>query len=243
MRLVVVPDAATLAGRAADAVEAAVRAQPTLALALPTGETPLGLYAELARRRATGLSFERVAVFNLDEYVGLGPEHPLSCGAYMRAHVYEALGLGLERCHLPDGCAPDLEDACRRYERAIAAAGGLGLAVLGVGANGHLGMNEPGTPHESRTQLRALDPRSLADNARLYPAGARLPSRGLTMGLGTILDARALVLIAFGARKAAAIAAALDGPVDLACPASCLQRHPDLTVILDEAAAVGLRPR
>jgi glucosamine-6-phosphate deaminase len=160
----------------------------------------------------------------------------------MRAHAYPVLGLPPAHCHLPDGRAADPNEACHRYERAIGDAGGLGLAVLGIGRNGHLGMNEPGTPFESRTQVRTLASQTLTDNARLYPAGTTLPTEGVTMGLGTISDARAIVLLAFGGRKAEAIAAALVGPRDPVCPASCLQGHPALTVVLDRAAAVALRP-
>jgi glucosamine-6-phosphate deaminase len=200
----------------------------------------LGLYAELGRRVRAGLDLSRAHAFNLDEYVGLGPEHPLSCAAFMHAHAYPLLGLQPAHCHVPDGRAADLAEACRRYERAIDEAGGLGLAVLGLGRNGHLAMNEPGTSFDSRTQICTLAPQTLADNARLYPAGATLPEHGATMGLATLRGARAVLLLAFGARKAEAIAAALAGPIDRACPASCLQGHPALTVVIDRAAAVAL---
>jgi glucosamine-6-phosphate deaminase len=232
VRLVVVEDAAQLAFAAADVITASV--QRALSLALPTGETPRGVYEELARRK-TPLS--HVQAFNLDEYVGLDERDPLSCAAFMRAHAWDPLEL--TRHDIPDGRAADLLLECERYERAIADAG-LGLAVLGIGRNGHLAMNEPGSAFDSRTRVVTLDARSLADNARLYPPGSKLPSQGITMGLATIAQAQALLLLAFGAKKAQAIAAALEGPVDPACPASMVQAHRDVTVIVDRAAAVGL---
>ena len=221
--------------------EALVR-NPALVLGLITGATPLPLYAELTRRhREEGLRFARAASFNLDEYVGLGPADALSCAAFTQAHLLGAIDLDPGRARFPDARADDLDRACAAYEAAIARAGGIDLQLLGIGRNGHLGMNEPGAPLDGRTRTEALTAATLADNARLYPAGTRLPTRGITLGLGTILEAREIVLLAFGAGKAPAIAAALEGPVGSACPASALRRHPRVTVVIDGPAAGLLR--
>jgi glucosamine-6-phosphate deaminase len=239
LHVVETPEA--LARAAAARVAAAIRQEPSLVLGLPTGETPLGLYAELARmHRDEGLSFREVYTFNLDEYVGLGPDDPQSCAAFMQEHLFGKVDLERGRIHLLDGKAADPFGECARYEQRIAACHGIDLLVLGIGANGHLGMNEPGTPLDARTQVVTLTPRSLADNARLYPPGTALPERGMTLGLGTMLESRAACLLAFGERKTEAIHAALEGPVDPACPASALQRHPHRMVILDRAAAARL---
>jgi len=241
MKLVVVKDAEAVGLAAAERVTEVLGRDPRASLALPTGESPMGMYEALVRgHRAGGLSFAQATTFNLDEYVGLGPEDAQSCCAFMEAQLFRHVDLDRRRVHLLDGLAGDLEAECARYERELAAAGGVDLGILGIGANGHVGFNEPGTPLDSRTSVLALAERTLVDNARLYPPGTVLPVRGLTMGLGTVLAARGLVLLAFGPRKAEAIRAAVEGPVSEDCPASVLQRHPNATVLLDRAAAARL---
>jgi glucosamine-6-phosphate deaminase len=242
VRLLIEESPLAVGERGAELVAAALGRDPALVLGLITGATALPVYAALGRRhREGGLSFARATSFNLDEYVGLTREDPLSCAAFMQAHLFGAIDLDPARAFFPDVLADGLDGACAAYEAAIARAGGIDLQLLGIGRNGHLGMNEPGAPLEGRTRTETLTEGTLADNARQYAPGTRLPARGVTLGLGTILDAREIVLLAFGAHKAPAIAAALEGPISPACPASVLRRHPRVTAVIDRAAAARLR--
>lgn len=228
MQLIVTPTYDGLGRAAAEVVAAALAAKPDLVLGLPTGATPVGLYAELVRRR---LDFSRATSFNLDDYVGVPPEHPQSFRLFMRRHLFEALPFGAS--HYPD--AAD----CAAYDAAIAAAGGIDLLVLGIGVNGHLGFNEPGSPFESRSRVLALEPSTIAIHGRLF-ADRPAPTTGVTMGIATMLEARRILLLASGAGKAEILARALLGPVVEAIPASSLRNHPDVTVIADADAAALL---
>jgi glucosamine-6-phosphate deaminase len=231
------PEAACL--RAAEMVAKLVAATPAPVLALPAGNTPRPVYAELARRhREQGLSFARATAFALDEYAGIAPDHPASFARFLDDELYRRVEWPRAQVHAPDATAADLDDACDRYDRAIAA-GGLDLCLLGIGANGHVAFNEPGSPFDSRTRVIAL-----ADDTRAAAAGAfgggPAPARALTVGIATILSARRCVLLAYGAAKAAVVARAIQEPPSPALPASALQLHPDATFILDAAAASRL---
>jgi glucosamine-6-phosphate deaminase len=214
-----------------------VAQKPDAVLGLATGSSPLPLYRALQRRVREGLDLSRVRGFALDEYVGLSPDDPRSYAATIDREVTRPLGLDPARVRVPDGAAADLRAAAEEYERAIAAAGGIDLQVLGIGTMGHLGFNEPGSSLASRTRVKTLTPQTRQDNARFFDEDGEPPIHCITQGLGTILEARSLVLFAAGEGKAAAVAAAVEGGVSAACPASVIQLHPSATVYLDEAAA------
>ena len=234
-------DAACL--RAARIVARLLRAKPDAALALPTGSTPRTIYAELVRQHRTeGLSFARATAFNLDEYVGIPPDHAGAFKRAMREALYRHVDLPADHAHAPDGQAADLTAACARYEEEIAAAGGLDLALLGLGTDGHIAFNEPTSSFGSRTRLKTLADETRAANRT--PFGAEpVPHHALTVGIATILSSRRCLLVAFGAAKAAAVTKMIEGPQSALCPASALQLHPQATVIVDEAAAEGLALR
>lgn len=213
-------------------------------LGLATGDTTLPIYAGLVEaHRANGVSFRHATTFNLDEYAGLSRGHPASFARFMREALLSHVDIDPGRVHLLDGAAPDPTAEAERYERAIRAAGGIDLQLLGIGANGHIGFNEPGSALNSRTRCVTLEPSTRDANRHAFPGGERVPGQALTMGIGTILEAREIVLAATGAAKASAIACAVDGPVTPDCPASALQAHPAATIICDRAAAAGLHPR
>ncbi|MGB0101114.1 MAG: glucosamine-6-phosphate deaminase [Nocardioides sp.] len=237
MEVVIGPSAAVLA---ADAIEALVRAQPAVVLGLATGSSPLPAYQELIRRHraGTGPSYAEVRCFLLDEYVGLPPGHRETYRETIFRELTDALGIDRDRVASPD--PSDAEHAGRRYEEAIAAAGGVDLQVLGIGGDGHLAFNEPGSSLASSTRIKTLTDRTRQDNARFFGSVDDVPHHVLTQGLGTILRARHLVLLASGAGKADAVAAAVEGPLSASCPASVLQLHPHASVLLDEEAAAGL---
>jgi len=237
MRVVIEP-APELERRAAAQVARALRAQPGCVLGLAAGRTMIPLYDELVRLHETeALSFAAATAFTLDEYVGVAPDQPGSFGRFLRERL--ARRTDLRTLHLPDVARPDLAEAARAYEAEIRAAGGIDLQLLGLGVNGHLGFNEPGSSLGSRARVKTLSEETLAANPDL-PAPARERRLAITLGLGTILEARACLLIATGAAKAAAVAAAVEGPLTASVPASVLQLHPEVTAYVDEAAAEGL---
>mgnify|MGYP000144320894 CR=1 FL=1 len=216
----------------------AVRSNPDIVLGLATGGTPLGCYRELIRmHREEGLSFSRVTTFNLDEYVGLPPDHPQSYHYYMFHNLFDHVDVRRENVHIPDGMAEDLDEECRRYEEAIKEAGGIDLQLLGIGRNGHIGFNEPGSPFDSRTRVVKLSEQTRKDNARFFNSIDEVPTHAITMGIGTIMEARRIILIASGEAKAEAIAKAVKGPKTVDVPASALQDHPDCLFIIDKEAA------
>jgi glucosamine-6-phosphate deaminase len=242
MEVVILPDPRAVARLAADAVEAVLRGRHAPVLGLATGSSPLGLYAELRRRhREEGLSFAQATAFLLDEYVGLSAEHPQRYRAVVDAELAAHVDLPATAVHAPDALADDVPAACAAYERAIAEAGGIDIQLLGVGTDGHLGFNEPGSSLASRTRIKTLMERTRSDNARFFADPGEVPRHVLTQGLGTILGARHLVLLALGEGKADAVATAVEGPLSASCPASVLQLHQHATVILDDAAAAQLR--
>jgi glucosamine-6-phosphate deaminase len=217
-----------------------VKRKPQAVLGLATGRTMLGLYAELiALFRQGVLSFSQVTTFNLDEFVGLPPEHPCSYHRYMQENFFDHVDVPPRRRHLLNGLAPDLPRECQDFEERIRSAGGLDLQILGLGEDGHIGFNEPTSSLGSRTRLKTLTAETMAVNRECF-GSEPVPRHVLTMGVATILEARHCLLLAFGPRKAAAVAATVEGPVTAMVPASALQLHPRVTVVLDEEAASRL---
>lgn len=227
---------------AVDAIEALVRAHPEAVLGLATGSSPLPAYQELIRRHRAGSapSYAGVRAFLLDEYVGLPAGHPQTYRETIFRELTDALGIPHDRVASPDPSPAGLPTAGARYEEAIRAAGGIDLQVLGIGADGHLAFNEPGSSLASTTRIKTLTAQTREDNARFFDSVEDVPRHVLTQGLGTILRARHLLLVATGAGKAEAVAAAVEGPVSASCPASVLQLHPHVSVLLDDDAASGL---
>ncbi len=223
----------------AERVAAALRERPSLVLGLPTGRTPVRTYEELRRLHATGaVSFAQAATFNLDEFAGVDGTHPGSFRQFMERHLFAGIDLNPERIHFLDGMAPDPGAECARYERAIAAAGGIGLQLLGIGANGHIGFNEPAAELAASTHRVALHEGTRRDNAALFGGDPeRVPREALSMGMGTILKAEIIVLVATGERKARCVERAVRGPVTTRLPASFLQLHRRVELYLDRAAA------
>lgn len=214
---------------------------PDAVLGLATGSTPLALYRALAATVAsTGVDVSRVRGFALDEYVGLPAGHPESYRAVITRDVVEPLGLTPALISVPNGSLGGIEHAGADYERAIAAAGGVDVQILGIGTDGHIGFNEPGSSFASSTRVKTLTEQTRRDNARFFPSEANVPMHCITQGLGTILRARHLLLLAFGDGKANAVAGAVEGPVSASNPGSAIQLHPHATVIVDEAAASRL---
>ncbi|MFZ5822908.1 MAG: glucosamine-6-phosphate deaminase [Bacillota bacterium] len=238
MQIEVHPDYTNLSRRAAAIVAELVRAKPDAVLGLPTGSTPEGFYNALVE---SGVSLARVRTFNLDEYLGLPQDHPESYYSFMKRHLYDRTDLRPENCAIPDGMTADPVAECRRYEEAVQAAGGLDLVVLGVGHNGHIGFNEPGTPWDSRTRKVALTDRTRQANARFFNSLEEVPTHALTMGIGTILTARRILLLASGTAKAGVVREMVEGEPDTAVPVTALQTHPDVTVLLDKEAAAQIR--
>lgn len=241
MQIIIADSSSEIARLAAAKISQQIRRRPDTVLGLATGSSPLDLYAELARQVHEGrLDCSAVQAFALDEYVGLPPAHRESYHSVIQREVTEPLGLDPTRVHVPDGSAADPRAACDDYEQHIAEAGPVDIQILGIGANGHLGFNEPTSSFAARTRIKTLAPQTRADNARFFDSLDDVPTHCLTQGVGTILDARQLLLVAQGHAKAAAVAAMVEGPVTSMCPGSALQLHPDATVIIDEHAASQL---
>jgi glucosamine-6-phosphate deaminase len=241
MEIVIQPSAEEASIVAARIVAQLVRRKPDAVLGLATGSTPLRMYAELVRmHREEALDFSRVTTFNLDEYVGLAADHPQSYRAFMGEHLFRHLNVPCERIHIPNGLAADVPAECAAYEAAIRAAGGIDLQVLGIGTDGHIGFNEPSSSLASRTRIKTLTARTRSDNARFFGSAEAVPFHVITMGVGTIMDARQVLLLAFGENKARAVAEAVEGPITAMNPASILQMHPVAKCLTDEAAARDL---
>jgi glucosamine-6-phosphate deaminase len=242
VRLRVFATAGEAAASLAEQVIARVREQPDLVLGLPTGRTPIGFYRELVRRvRARPVDFQRITTFNLDEFLGLGAQQAGSYRGFMERHLFGPIGLTGDGVRFLDGAASDPERECERYERAIVAAGGIDLQILGIGANGHIGFNEPGDWLAVHTHRVALRPETRRANAGLFGGDpARVPREALSMGVGTILKARGIVLLATGREKARAVERMVRGPLTTMLPASLLQLHRDVEVLMDGGAASRL---
>ncbi|MGB2820983.1 MAG: glucosamine-6-phosphate deaminase [Phycisphaerae bacterium] len=242
MEVVICADYEELSAAAARTVAEVVRSRPDAVLGLATGSTPLGLYKELIRmHKAEGLDFSAVTTFNLDEYVGLDGEHDQSYRYFMNENLFKHINVPIEKTSVPSGTAEDYSVHCREYERRIKEAGGIDVQILGIGSDGHIAFNEPGTSLASRTHVTTLAEQTIEDNARFFERKEDVPVHAVTMGVGTILEARRLILLANKAGKADAVAAAVEGPLTSMCTASSLQLHPDAVVFLDEAAAGRLK--
>jgi glucosamine-6-phosphate deaminase len=241
MEVVVLADAAAVGALVADAVVALLARKPGAVLGLATGDSPQPVYDALARRHAAGeVRFCAARAFLLDEYVGLPPGHPQAYRTVIDAEFTHRVDLPPDAVHAPDVHADDLVAACEQYEHDLAGAGGVDLQLLGIGADGHVGFNEPTSSLGSRTRIKTLTERTRRDNARFFVTPDAVPRHVVTQGIGTILDARHVVLVATGEHKARPIARAVEGPVTAMVPASALQLHPHATVVVDEAAAVEL---
>lgn len=241
MEVVICSDEQQVGQVAANRVLQWVEGLATPVLGLATGSSPLALYNELARRVAAGeVDFSCGIGFALDEYVGIDPENPLSYRQTILRTVVEPLRMDPNRVRVPNGFTPDLAVAALEYDRAIAAAGGVDVQVLGIGSNGHIGFNEPTSSFASRTRVKTLTEQTRTDNARFFGEGEQVPTHCVTQGLGTIMEARHIVMVATGPHKARAVTAMIEGPVAAVCPASILQFHPSVLVVVDESAATGL---
>ena len=240
---VVIAPAEELAVLAADAIEALLRRNPATVLGLATGSSPLRVYDELARRHEQdGLSFERAQGFMLDEYVGLPADHPQRYRNVIETEIASRVAWPADQVHGPDGLAEDLPVACAAYEQAITDAGGVDLQILGIGTDGHIAFNEPGSSLASRTRIKTLTRQTRVDNARFFDDDVeQVPTHCLTQGLGTIMDARHLVLLATGRGKAEAVHQLVEGPISAMWPGTVMQMHPHATVLVDDAAASRLQ--
>ena len=244
MRVIVEQDKDGVSRRAAQFVSDVIRRRHRCVLGLATGSTPLGMYAELIRmHHEEGLDFSRVVTFNLDEYVGLGSSDPHSYRYFMQHNLFDHINVDPRDTHVPDGRALDFEAYCEQYERMIAEEGGIDLQVLGIGGDGHIAFNEPGSSLGSRTRLKSLTTETVRDNARFFSSEKDVPRLAITMGVGTILESRQCLLLACGDSKAKAIRDTIEGPITAQVTASALQLHRDVIAILDEEAARLLERR
>lgn len=244
MRVVILKNADEVSKRAAEVIAGVVNRQPKAVLGLATGSTPLATYQRLTELYATGqISFAQTTTFNLDEYVGLSAEHLQSYRHFMQTNLFQHVDLAQERCHVPDGLANDYDAYSHEYEARIQRAGGIDLQLLGIGTDGHIAFNEPGSSLASRTRLKALTEQTRRDNSRFFGSLDEVPRLAVSMGVGTILQSRQILLLATGAGKAGAVRAFIEGPVTSQITASALQLHPSVIVVLDEAAADWLERR
>jgi glucosamine-6-phosphate deaminase len=243
MLLVLKPNSEELAREAARVVANAVRRNPELRLGLATGSTMRGMYQELVRlHRSEQLDFSRVITFNLDEYLGLSSDHPQSFHNFMQQNFFARVNVSPQNVHIPDGAVNgNYQQYCASYEETIRSAGGIDLQILGIGRNGHIGFNEPTSSLGSRTRLKVLSKETIQDNRKFFSSEETIPQCAITMGIGTILESKRILLLASGPSKAAAIAKAIEGPITASVTASALQLHSDVTFIIDREAGVELK--
>ena len=243
MDVIIQKDSEAVAELGASLIAELVSRKPCCVLGLATGSTPLNIYRQLVRiYESSELSFRDVVTFNLDEYIGLEPDHPQSYRSYMNRELFSKVDIVTTNTHLP-AVGPEQNPRLvgDRYEEMIESVGGIDLQILGVGRNGHIGFNEPGSSLASRTRIKTLTESTVADNGRLFAPDEFQPQLAMTMGIRSILDARRVILFATGEQKANAIRLAVEGPLTASCPASSLQMHERATFILDEAAASELK--
>jgi glucosamine-6-phosphate deaminase len=242
MEIIIQPDSMHASQVAARIVGRLVKEKPHAVLGFATGNTPLQLYKNLVRmHREEDLDFAAVTAFNLDEYVGVPPVHPSSFHSYMWAHLFSQINIKKERVHIPDGLAADIPAVCRNYEQSIKSAGGIDIQIMGIGTNGHLGFNEPTSSFYSRTRIKTLTEETRLNNAAAFGGHDSVPLHVITMGLGTILESRMCLLMAFGRKKAKAIAMTAEGPLTSMVPGTVLQLHPRAILIMDKEAASELK--
>ena len=245
MEVIIYPDASAVAEKGAELVEEMLLRKPAAVFGFATGSTPIEMYHRLVERYRRGaISFRQARSFNLDEYLGIAPDHPNSSRSFMDREFFDHVDIPKDRTCLPE-CAPGENpgDVAARYENLIEQAGGIDLQVLGIGYNGHIGFNEPSSSLASRTRVKTLTRRTLQDNQKLFAEGGQQPRLAITMGIATIMQARRILLLATGEHKAEAVAGMIEGPVTAMCPASVLQFHEFATVLLDERAAEKLQNR
>jgi len=241
MEVIITKDYDEMSKVAADVIAAQMKAKPNCVLGLATGGTPVGTYKELIRRYKAGdLDFSKVTTFNLDEYIGLPKTHDQSYHYFMHDNLFNHVNINPGAVHVPDGMATNPEAFCEWYEDEIDKAGGLDLQLLGIGSDGHIAFNEPGSSLGSRTRMKTLTEETIEDNARFFEKKEDVPQFAITMGVGTILEARKLLLVANGEKKAETVRKFIEGPVTSQITASALQLHPDAVVVLDEGAASKL---
>lgn len=244
MKVVIQRDYEQMSKVAAQIVGEVLNAKPNAVLGMATGSTPLGLYQELVRlHKEEQLDLSRVTTFNLDEYVGLRMDHPQSYHYFMQEHFFQHVNIPRQNINIPSGTTSNYSAFCEWYERRIAECGGIDLQILGIGSDGHIAFNEPTSSLSSRTRLKTLSKQTIDDNARFFERREDVPIYAITMGVGTILDARKLLMVASGKAKAKAIAQAVEGPLTSMVTASAIQLHRDATVIVDEQAAAELTMR
>jgi glucosamine-6-phosphate deaminase len=241
MEVIIKPDSASGCILAAKMVARLVKTKPDCVLGLATGSTPMPMYRELVRmHKEEGLDFSRVKTFNLDEYVGLPPDHPQSYHNFMNVNFFNHVNVAQANIHIPDGMARNIPAHCVQYEERIREVGGIDLQVLGLGLDGHIGFNEPTSALSSRTRIKTLTPKTVEENAKNFKDSTQVPRHVITMGVGTIQDARQCLMMAFGERKAGVVAKMVEGPITAMIPASALQLHRNAIAIIDEQAARGL---
>jgi len=241
MRVIIVKDTDTLGKISAGLIAKEMRKSPFFVLGLATGTTPIPLYQELIRlHKEEGLDFSTITTFNLDEYVGLPGDHEQSYRYFMNTQLFNHVNINKKSAFVPDGMAEDIDAFCEKYEAMIMDAGGVDYQVLGIGSNGHIGFSEPGASLSSRTHKTRLTENTIKDNSRMFEKKEDVPTEAITMGIGTVLDAERILLVANGANKADAIAQAIEGPITAMCPASALQLHPSVTFVVTEDAAARL---
>ncbi len=242
MRVIITKDYDEMSRRTAKIIALQIIRKPDSVLGLATGSTPLGAYKELVRmHREENLDFSKIVTFNLDEYYGLAPNHPQSYHYFMFENFFNHVNINPRNVHIPDGLAKDVKAFCEKYEEEIRKAGGIDLQLLGIGRDGHIAFNEPGSSLMGRTKLVALAEETIKDNARFFKNEAEVPRLAISMGCGTIMEAKKIILLANGEGKADAIAATVEGPVTSQITASILQIHPEVTIIVDEAVASKLK--
>ncbi len=244
MEVIIRPTTASAVKLTATILANALRAKPNAVLGLATGRTMEAVYSELAQMyRNEYLDFSLARTFNLDEYIGLGPENKNSYRYYMNYHLFNNINIDKRNTHLPNGLAEDIESEGERYEQAIREAGGIDIQLLGIGRDGHIGFNEPLSSLASRTRAKSLTPETYAQNSPLFERPEDMPKRAMTMGVGTILDSRNVLMLVTGKEKAEILAAAVEGPVTSMISASALQLHPHAVVVVDEEAGALLKGR
>ncbi len=244
MQVIIRPDEKSVSELAAQIIDRRIRNHPHSVLGLATGQTMERLYALLVwRHREQGLDFSLLRTYNLDEYIGIPPEHPGSYRTYMNKHLFNQVNIDLRNTYLPNGMAENFKKECFEYEENIRLDGGIDLQLLGIGKSGHIGFNEPLSALKSRTREKALTPKTIAQNQHFFDPPSSMPKRAVTMGVGTILEAKQILLLATGESKAEILAKAVEGPVTAMVSASALQLHEDCIVIVDEEAGLLLQEK
>ena len=241
MEIIIAPNYDEMSKISGRIIATEIRRKHDMVLGLATGDTPIGTYLELVRiHKEEGLDFSKIKSFNLDEYVGLAPLHKNSYNFFMRENLFEKVNINKANVFVPQGNTEDPEEYCKWYENQIKNYGGIDLQVLGIGSDGHIAFNEPGSSFASRTRVKALFKQTIEDNSRFFSSVAEVPQFAITMGIGTILESRKILLIASGKKKAEVVASFIEGPVTSQITATALQLHTHVTVVLDADAASKL---